>query len=227
MYQKRDYVIGIISFFLTLSIGIFIGATLSDNIIVKQQKEVVERLEEELISISISQNLMEEELSQWNNFQVDILPALVKNNLEGVEIAVIYGERKAMDLEVFQLLETAGAEVTREVLINPQKLEELTGEGGEKQVINLVEGIFSTEREGTEGAFDKVIIFWEGLEGLFEESKMGETLVMGLKEKGLDIIGVVNIPPGLNHVSWINEMEIVKDIESLAGQLDLIHNLHN
>lgn len=226
MYQKKDYVIGIISFFLTLSMGIFIGATLSDNIIVMQQKEVVERLEEELTRISISQNLMEEELSQWNNFQADILPALVKNNLKGVEIAVIYGEKKAMDLEVFQLLKTAGAEVTREVFINPKDLEGLTEEEKEKQIVSLVEGVFP-EREGTEGNFDKVIIFWEGLEGLFEECKMGENLVMGLKEKGLDIIGVVNIPPGLNHFSWINEMEIVKDIESLAGQLNLIHNLHN
>lgn len=224
MYQKRDYVIGFISFFLTLSIGIFIGAALSDNIIVNQQKEVVEGLEEELTRISISQNLMEEELFQWNNFQVDILPALVKNNLEGVEIAVIYGERKIMDLEVFQFLETAGAEVTREVLINPKNLEELTGEEKEKQIINLVEGIFSKEREG---AFDKVIIFWEGLEVLFEEKKIGEILVISLKEKNLDIIGVVNIAPPVNYVSWLKEMEIVKDIESFTGQLDLIHNLHN
>lgn len=241
MYQKRDYVIGIISFFLTLSIGIFIGAALSDNIIVNQQKEVVERLEEELTRISISQNLLEEELSRWNSFQVDILPALVKNNLEEVEIALIYGERKILDLEIFQLLETAGAEIKREAFIKPQHMEGLLEEKLEKQVNNLLERFFPGERNefnlveenkiaeirGPGRDFNKVIIFGEGLEGLFAGSRAGEFLVKGLAAKDLEVIGVLSSFPPVNYIPGAEEMVLVEDIESLTGQLDLIHYLHN
>jgi len=72
MYHRRDFIITIISIFLALGIGILVGTALSDNIIVQQQKEVVEQLEKELIRYNSRQTILkedkkalEDELSMW------------------------------------------------------------------------------------------------------------------------------------------------------------------
>lgn len=128
MNPKRDYIVTVISVFLALGIGILVGASLSDNIIVRQQRELVERMEERLIllndritGLQEDNDSLNKELVSWMQFQEKILPEYVGSRLEGIKIAVIYesGDQEVI-APVLRFLESAGIQVHGTVQVNAQ-----------------------------------------------------------------------------------------------------------
>ncbi|UNC92534.1 copper transporter [Candidatus Contubernalis alkaliaceticus] len=126
MNHKRDYLITVISVFLALGIGILIGASLSDNVIVKQQKEIVERMDERLgnlneniTALQEDKNRLNEELSAWVMFQEKFLTEYVGRPLEGFNIAVIYEvEDHKVIAPVINFLENTGIQVNGHAALN-------------------------------------------------------------------------------------------------------------
>lgn len=122
-----------ISIFLALGIGILIGASLSDNIIVKQQRELVERMEEritllneKITGLQENNDLLNSELVSWMQIQEKIIPQYVEARLEGYEVAVIYENRDRETIHsVLAFLEDAGIQVQRRIKIDIGKLEKM------------------------------------------------------------------------------------------------------
>lgn len=129
VYHRRDFIITVITVFLALGIGILIGASLSDNIIVKQQQEIVEIMEAELNKAENMYGLLEEKnillnnkLVCWEAFQEDFLPALINNLLEGLKVVLIYGgSHDDSIIETIEYLELAGAD-TYTACVNVEEL---------------------------------------------------------------------------------------------------------
>ena len=130
MNPKRDYIVTVISVFLALGIGILIGASLSDNVIVRQQGELVERMEkrifllnDKITSLQEDNDILNKELVSWMKFQEKIIPEYVGSRLEGFKIAVIYesGDQEIID-PVMSFLESAGIQVQGRVKVNAQEI---------------------------------------------------------------------------------------------------------
>ncbi len=133
MNSKRDYIITVISVFLALGIGILIGASLSDNVIVKQQKEIVERMDERLgnlnekiTALQKDKNQLNEELSAWMIFQEKFLTEYVGKPLEGYSIAVIYEEEDQKFIApVISFLENAGVQINGQATLDASFIDNL------------------------------------------------------------------------------------------------------
>ncbi len=232
MYHRRDFIITIISIFLALGIGILVGTALSDNIIVQQQKEVVEQLEKELIRYNSRQTILkedkkalEDELSMWAVFQDDILPELIISHLKDKNIALIYSNCEIKNLDVWNLLESAGADKFR-IYGNAQ--------GDTPGNIKIQEEAFDLNSKSEKelfydyiiqsmGYYDQIVVFSEDI----INSNLKELLLSKFKKANLDIISVYS--SSLEEWETYDYLEsgikTADKIETVSGQLNLLQLL--
>lgn len=116
----RYHIVTLVAVFLALGIGIIIGsALLGNDAIVQQQKELTDRLEEQLEEMR-SQNKavqakveeLEDNITVQQQFEKQVFPALVAGKLAGKSVAIIETNSYGMRDELLNSLEMAGAQVT-------------------------------------------------------------------------------------------------------------------
>ncbi len=237
MYHGRDFIITVISVFLALGIGILVGTALSDNIIVQQQKEVVEHLEKELIRYSSRQEILEDskksledEVSMWAAFQKDVLPGLVNSHLKDEKIALIYNNSEIKNMEAWKLLESAGVDKFRiysdvQGICSDEPPESAHGS------MKIQEKAFDLNREGDRellydfitksmGGYDQVVIFAEEK----NNSSYKDILLSSLKKADLVVVSVysTSLEDWETYDYYEKGVKIADDIESVSGQLNLI-----
>ncbi|MBO8137788.1 MAG: copper transporter [Desulfotomaculum sp.] len=116
----RYHVVTLVAVFLALGIGIIIGsALLGNDAIVQQQKEITDRLEAQLQEIRLENKAVQAKLNEMEvnrtiqqQFEKQVLPALITGKLEGKNIAIIETNNYGLRDELLGTLEMAGAQVT-------------------------------------------------------------------------------------------------------------------
>lgn len=119
----RYHIASLVAVFLALGLGILIGAAaLGERVLVRQQSELIERLERDVTRVTeerreLQGQLVETrtQLRQADRFGRAVLPLLVADRLYGKQVAIIRlnpaPESRTID-DLLAVLRTAGAEVT-------------------------------------------------------------------------------------------------------------------
>ncbi|MTI79393.1 MAG: copper transporter [Firmicutes bacterium] len=116
----RYHIVTLVAVFLALGIGIIIGSALMGNdAIVNQQREITDRLEAQLQEIRTENqavqsklNEMEVDITIQQQFEKQVLPALVEGKLVDQTIAIIETNNYGLRDNLLNTLETAGAKVS-------------------------------------------------------------------------------------------------------------------
>jgi hypothetical protein len=128
----RFYVISIVSIFLALGIGIYIGFTLdAQNVLIEQKEDIANKLEEQFNYLkSENANLKKEtdELNvinmQYKRFSEAVYPEIIKDRLSGMKVAIIETNDDYVYSAIGQSLEMSGANVTSITTIKDNFLDE-------------------------------------------------------------------------------------------------------
>ncbi|MFA5524268.1 MAG: copper transporter [Tissierellales bacterium] len=120
MTSIKYFVLTIVSVFLALAVGIYIGFMFDAQDILKSQKEdIVAQLEERFDYLEEENKTVKEEIikvtkenEQIKEFNRVIYSDVIKDKLSGVKIAVIETSEDYIYKSIIQTLEAAGAEVT-------------------------------------------------------------------------------------------------------------------
>ena len=128
----RFYVISIVSIFLALGIGIYIGFTLdAQNVLIEQKEDIANKLEEQFDYLkSENANLKKEtdELNvinmQYKKFSEAVYPEIIKDRLSGMKVAIIETNDDYVYSAIGQSLEMSGASVTSITTIKDNFLDE-------------------------------------------------------------------------------------------------------
>ncbi|MBM7854714.1 hypothetical protein JOC37_001092 [Desulfohalotomaculum tongense] len=116
----RYHIVTLVAVFLALGIGIIIGsALLGNDAIVQQQKEITDRLEQQLQEIRLENKAVQAKLNEMEvdrtiqqQFEKQVLPALVSGKLAGQNVAIIETNNYGLRDELLNTLEKAGAKVS-------------------------------------------------------------------------------------------------------------------
>lgn len=140
--------ITIISIFLALGIGIFIGFSFdAQKMIGAQRVDIISQLEErfdylneENKSLKTEVNLLNNELNKYVEFSKNIAAQIIKDKLEGLNVAVIETNDDYIYTNIYEALEIAGAEVTSVTTIKDNILNDIetikTFEAGNQTNVN-------------------------------------------------------------------------------------------
>ncbi|WP_416197928.1 MAG: Copper transport outer membrane protein, MctB [Sporanaerobacter sp.] len=142
--NMKFYVISIVSIFLALAIGIYIGFSLDANEFIEEQRDdLVTKLEEKFDYLKEeNQNLKDEvdilelENSQYANFSELIYPEIIKNRLAGLKVAIIETNDEYIYSGIGKTLGMAGADVVsivtiKDKFLNEELLKEIYSNGEE------------------------------------------------------------------------------------------------
>lgn len=120
MTNIKYYVLTVVSIFLALAIGIYIGFMFdAQDILMSQKEDIVAQLEERFDYLEEENKAVREEITrvtkendQIKEFNRAIYGEVIKDRLSGVKIAIIETSEDYIYKGVSQTLEAAGAEVT-------------------------------------------------------------------------------------------------------------------
>jgi hypothetical protein len=115
IFRLKDHVISLVAVFLSLGVGILIGTGMSDDMMVKQQRLLIEQMarehrviREEKVMLEKQFELTLRDLDFWQEYQNALYPRLVNGSLADMKVAIIcYGTEIPQDITV--LLQDAGA----------------------------------------------------------------------------------------------------------------------
>jgi len=214
MPNMKFYVISIVSIFLALAIGIYIGFTLdAQNFLVEQKEDIASKLEEkfdylrsENVDLKKDIDEMEIENSQYETFGNIVYPEVIKNKLSGMKVAIIETNDEYIYSGVGKTLEMAGANVVnittlKDSFLNEDLLKEIYLKNNvdeeelkeniiEKATIDLSTSIISGEDE-------KVIKFFKeysliNIVGNIDEPVDYVIIAGGNYKKDLDRINLID-----------------------------------
>ncbi len=238
VYHRRDFIITVITIFLSLGIGILIGASLSDNIIVKQQKEIVERMENQLAEVGSMYKSLEEknnvlinELAFWDDFQNDLLPGLINNHLKDLKVALIYDSNNKDILKTIEFLEMAGADAyttcvyverlkkQKEIEVSGQKFNLNNGEE-KKNFFNLMsEGIINYMVKGEDS--DLIGFLKENHIIEVRGGKPGALAKVIYISGSMAVIEDTDIDKSFISLLKESELDVIEVISSSPGKIEL------
>ncbi|SCG83325.1 hypothetical protein DW1_1755 [Proteiniborus sp. DW1] len=120
MTNIKYYVLTVVSIFLALAIGIYIGFMFdAQDILMSQKEDIVSQLEERFDYLEEENKAVREEISrvtkeneQIKEFNRAIYGEVIKDRLGGIKIAIIETSEDYIYKGVSQILEVAGAEIT-------------------------------------------------------------------------------------------------------------------
>ncbi len=143
MFDFRFHLISLTAVFLALGLGMIIGvAVIDEGIIEREQKYLVDRLEEDFHILRAQNNIVKKEIAEtekklalWQDFSKEILPALIGGKLTDKKIVIIKTTDKEMPKDLIENLLKAGADVVFQF-----DLETLFSE--EEALINNKSGIY-------------------------------------------------------------------------------------
>jgi hypothetical protein len=126
MIDYKVYIFSLVGIFLALSIGIVVGITLiSDDSLIEEQKIIIDRLEEDFRALREESRENQREIAvfkttndSYEQFVETIMPELVRNRLDGKNVAIINTNYYASTDSLEYNLELAGANVVSLTKIN-------------------------------------------------------------------------------------------------------------
>lgn len=217
--NDKFYIVSIITIFLTLGIGIFIGVTITDNdVINKEQKEFIDKLELDFINLrETNRKSMQEiiklrrQINSIEHFLKNFSEQILGDRLLGKKIALIETNKHNISEEIKAILEMSGAEVIGIIDILP----------------GLSSGILShTEKNSIENSKvdDKIsLVIGQLLEGLFYPDGNKNILQLFQKENLLTVIG--NFPQKPDYVILIGGASKEEDYKVTMIDLPIINKL--
>ncbi len=119
MIDLRYHIASIVAVFLALGLGILIGSTIvGDNLLVDQQKKMIDRLEGQFYSLREKENELSASnhykdliISNYENYSQVLLPPLVKEHLAGYQVALVVTGGSDIPAGMLNTLSIAGANV--------------------------------------------------------------------------------------------------------------------
>ena len=119
MIDQRHYLITLMVVFLSLSIGIFIGnALLGNDLVISQQREVIERLQRNYCQLQGERDRLEEQLRGleiWEETGGDLervfLPLLKNEGDIGTQVAIVNSSGEDLDYGLLEYLQEYGINV--------------------------------------------------------------------------------------------------------------------
>lgn len=131
----KYYVVTIVSIFLAIGLGIFIGIMLnSQDILSSQREDIVTQLEtkfdylkEENEKVKVENQKIGKQNKKLEDFNRVVYPEMVKGKLEGLRVGVIETNDDYIYSEVNQTLKLAGATVVSNTTIKDLLLTDLEG----------------------------------------------------------------------------------------------------
>lgn len=125
MIDLRYHIASIVAVFLALALGILIGSTIvGDNLIVEQQKKMIDRLELQFYDLRESESILSSDnlrlnkiISNYENYSQSLIPALVKGRLEGTQIGVIISGDNELPAGMINALSSAGAAIVSKTVV--------------------------------------------------------------------------------------------------------------
>lgn len=129
----KYYVVTIVSIFLAIGLGIFIGFMLNaQDILSSQREDIVAQLEtkfdylkEENEKTKAESQKINDENEKLNEFNKIIYPELISGKLEGLNVAIIETNSNYLYSEVNQTLEMSGANIVSNTIIKDTILTDL------------------------------------------------------------------------------------------------------
>ena len=144
--NMKFYVISIVSIFLALAIGIYIGFTLdAQNFLVEQKEDIASKLEEKFDylrgeNINLKKDIEDLKMqnSQYEKFNETLYPEVIKNRLSGMKVAIIETNDEYIYSGVGKVLEMSGADVVnittiKDKFLNKDILNEIYLKNGVKK----------------------------------------------------------------------------------------------
>lgn len=158
MIDIRYHIASIVAVFVALGLGILIGSTIvGDNLLVDQQKKMIERLDEQFSVVKERETEMaaeseykEQIIANYENYSQAVLPLTVDGRLEEYKVAIVITGDTELPAGMVNALSIAGAQVvSKTVLLSNMQLydetakkvaefyglEENAGRGEMRQVI--------------------------------------------------------------------------------------------
>lgn len=125
MIDLKYHITSIVAIFLALGLGVLIGSSIvGDNLLVDQQKKMIDRLEEQFYVLRDKEDKLEAEneyktnvISNYENYSQTVLPLLVEGRLKGYKTAVVVTGDGEIPAGMANALSNAGAEVVSKVVL--------------------------------------------------------------------------------------------------------------
>lgn len=125
MIDLRYHIASIVAVFLALALGILIGSTIvSDNLIVEQQKKMIDRLEEQFYALRDSEAVLTAEnqrqskiISNYENYSQTLSTSLINGKLEGLQIGVIITGDSDLPAGMINALASADADILSKTVV--------------------------------------------------------------------------------------------------------------
>lgn len=136
--SMRFYIISIVSIFIALGIGIFIGFTIdTQNFIIEQKQNISETIESQFQilmtenqTLKANENLLKSENKYKNEYMELSYEFMTKNKLSGLKIGIIETNEDYVRSHISKDLELAGAKVInittlKNIIVDKEKLNNL------------------------------------------------------------------------------------------------------
>ncbi len=125
MIDLRYHIVSIVGIFLALGLGILIGSSIvSDDLMVAQQQKIIDRLEEQFSTLREQESKLVAEsaaktrtINNYENFSQGMLTPIVKDHLQGVNLAVIISGDQEIPAGLLNSLAIAGANVNAQTVV--------------------------------------------------------------------------------------------------------------
>jgi len=132
----KYHIASLVAVFLALGIGLLMGTTLLGNdTLIDYQKQVTNRLETQLEnlrqkneSVETMANALEMDLNIQTDFNNKVLPVLVNNKLENLNLALVETNGYRFSSDLLDTLELAGANITSVTSFMHYSEDQLTGD---------------------------------------------------------------------------------------------------
>ncbi|MBS4030811.1 MAG: copper transporter [Clostridiales bacterium] len=126
MFRVKDHIISLVAVFLALGLGILIGTGISENMLVKQQRLLIDQMSrdfrvqrQEKVMLEAQLQAASRDLYLWEKFRSALYPGLVTGTLAGKNIAVV-SHGAEIPPGVLAILHDAEAEITNVVKVADQ-----------------------------------------------------------------------------------------------------------
>lgn len=135
MFRLKDHIISLMAVFLALGVGILIGTGLSEDMLVRQQRLMIEQmtleyrhLREERSALELRCLELSQELDFWSRFYEALYPSLVEGVLNGKKVTLVC-QGAQVPQAMMEVLRDSGAQIARVVIVDG------AGEKGEQSAL--------------------------------------------------------------------------------------------
>ncbi len=125
MIDLKYHITSIVAIFLALGLGVLIGSSIvGDNLLVDQQKKMIDRLEEQFYVLRDKEDKLEADneykaniIGNYENYSQTVLPLLVEDRLEGYKAAVVVSGDSEVPAGMTNALSNSGVEVVSKIVL--------------------------------------------------------------------------------------------------------------